>query len=489
MGVTLRRRGVLFNWKLKLVENSDRGRSSCAIPGRLLILALLFLALPIPSRAAETDLSRLRAQLALAEEAEDKPAIVELGRRIVAEMPGDFATWEKIARTQVEIEDFERCAETLDAWQRTVKQSPAAIENFRGDLSAHAKKYVEAERHWLAFLARKPAATDAADVYDKLADACVEQGRWKENAAYRAKAVAADDSAERRVTHATALMRLRLWEAAYAEMAKANKIDSTDAEVKEWLPQFERLAKLLPRIKAIDARITKSPNDAGLLLDRARLFTVAERPLLALEDCERAMKMDPASVRARIQTGEALQDAGRPEDAAKLQVSTALLRGEDKHVSEQALRDLGAEDARINENPDDAALLSARAKTLRGLKQFTLALADAQAALALDEELPVAYFEAAHNFDELGQEREALDCVMRATELNPNDPVYWYYRGILEAKRADFAGAIESQTRSLSIRESVVALREREQCARRLGKIDNANADLNRIRQLEPVKE
>jgi tetratricopeptide (TPR) repeat protein len=57
---------------------------------------------------------------------------------------------------------------------------------------------------------------------------------------------------------------------------------------------------------------------------------------------------------------------------------------------------------------------------------------------------------------------------------------------VLEAKRADFPAAIESQTRSLKISESLEALRARENCERRIGKIDDANADLKRIRELEP---
>ena len=71
-----------------------------------------------------------------------------------------------------------------------------------------------------------------------------------------------------------------------------------------------------------------------------------------------------------------------------------------------------------------------------------------------------------------------------ATELNPNDPVMWYYRGLLEAQRADLAAAIQSQTRSLAIRESSVALLERDKCERRTGRIAEADADATRRNQL-----
>ena len=228
---------------------------------------------------------------------------------------------------------------------------------------------------------------------------------------------------------------------------------------------------------------------AALLLDRARIFTLAGRPWLALDDADRALKLQPTSMRARIQTSEALLDVNRAEDAVKLQVNKDLLRGDDKHVSEQALRELGALDSRLLANPRDVDALAARSKILRGLLQFTLALADARAALAVNDKSAAAHFETAHDLDGLGQSKEALAQARAATELDPNDPVKWYYRGVLEARRADFPAAIESQTRSLGIRESLVALREREQCERRIGKVSRADVDLRRIRELTPQHE
>jgi tetratricopeptide (TPR) repeat protein len=438
--------------------------------------------------AASGDVSQLHAQLSKAEEAEDKAAIIELSRRIVAIAPNDSDAWETLAQTQLEIEDLDRLAQTLDAWQK-VRRPPAAIEDFRGDLCLKGKDYHNAERHWLAFLATKPPASEAATEYDKVADLCVTQERWADNAAYRTKAIAAQDSAARRVFRACAFLRLHKWDAAYADMAKANKIDASDSQVKEWLPQFERLQKFLPRIKALDARIAKSPNDIALLLDRARIFTLAGRPLLALDDAERALKLQPASMRARIQTAEALLDVDRAEDAEKLEIGKDLLRGDDKHVNEEVLRGLGAPDSRLLANPKDVDALAARSKILRGLLQFTLALADARAALALDDKSAAAHFEAAHDLDGLGQSKDALAHARTATELDPNDPVKWYYRGLLEAKRLDFPAAIESQTHSVGIRESLVALREREQCERRLGKVSQADVDLRRIRELAPQHE
>jgi hypothetical protein len=65
----------------------------------------------------------------------------------------------------------------------------------------------------------------------------------------------------------------------------------------------------------------------------------------------------------------------------------------------------------------------------------------------------------------------------------------WYYRGLLEAQRADFEAAIKSQGRSLAICESAVALLEREKCERCTGRIAEADADAIRRKQLPTPQE
>jgi tetratricopeptide (TPR) repeat protein len=438
---------------------------------------------------AEQSLSQLRVQLQAAEEAADKPAIIELARRILAITPNDSNTWDTLARAQLDSDDLDRLEQTLDAWQKAVRHPPPAIEDFRGDLANSRKDYSNAERHWLRFLASKPSASDAAIEYDNLANLCATQQRWEDHAAYRDKAIAAEDSAARRVARAIALLRLHKWDAAYADMAKANKMDATDSEVKEWLPQFDRLQGFLPQIKALDIQIAKSSDDIELLLNRARFFTLAGRPLLALDDAQRALKLRPTSMRARVQTAEALLDVDQVDDAAKLEIAKTLARLKDKHVSDEALRELGALDIRISENPKDSEALTARAKILGELRQFTLALADARAALAIDDKSAAAHFEAAQNLNGLSQIEKALSEARIATELDPKNSEMWYLRGLLERQRADFAAAIQSQTRSLEINESLLALNEREQCERRIGKIREADADLRRMRELARVHE
>src|SRR5215471_6461588 len=182
-------------------------------------------------------LQQLRDQLKKAQEAEDKPAIIELSQRIVAIVPNDSNTWDTLAQTQLENEELDDLERTLEAWQKAFKKPPAAIEDFRAGLCFKRKDYQCAERHWLAFIATKPPRADVATAYDNLAELCAAEARWADHAVYRTKAITAQDSAARRVLRAVAFL------------AKANKMDASDSQVKEWLPEFERLQKFLPQIK------------------------------------------------------------------------------------------------------------------------------------------------------------------------------------------------------------------------------------------------
>jgi tetratricopeptide (TPR) repeat protein len=437
-------------------------------------------------RGATDDATRLRTQLAAAEETEAKPAIIELSKRLLQVAPKDSGVWEKLARTQLEVVDLDRCGATLDAWENAVRPTPAAIEDLRGDLFFARKDYKNAEQHWLAFIAKKPSRDDAIATYQALADLCVEQSRWRDNLEFRTRIISLQDNAANRVGRATALLRLRRWDEAFADIRKANALEPSDFSVKEWLPQFERLQDFLPKIKALDAQVAKAPNDFSVLLERARVFTLADRPLLALDDCEQAMKMQPASMRARIQTAEALLDTSREEDANKLQVSRSLVRGADKHVGEVALHELGTNDSVLLQNPRDVDALAARAKALRELRQFVLAMKDSQAAIEIDDKSAAAHLEVARDLDGLDHSKDALAHAVKATELNSGDGGAWYLRGALEAERANYPAAIESLTRSLSLGESIEPLRLRENCERRIGKTKEADVDLGRLHQLAP---
>jgi len=449
------------------------------VPG-LLGLTAVFL------HAAQADLPALRKQLQAAEDASDNPAIVELSRRIVDADPNDSGAWKTLATKQLELNDQDRCAATLDAWQARVHPPPEAIHDIRGDLAMARKDYKSAQQYWRLHIAADPEATDTLEKLAKLSES---MEHWQEAVDWRTRALVESKTVAGLIARANDYLELRAWDKAIADINKANAIDPSDAAVKKALPRFELLEKFLPQIKALDAQIAKSPAAPLPLLDRARLFTLTDSPSLALKDSEHALNLAAGMMRARIQVGEALLDLGRGDEAANLGVSYDLKRDKSNHVPGEALRALGAADDLVLKNPGQAEPFVMRAKTLRQIRQYNLALADAQVAIKLDPGSASAHFQAAHAQESLGRAREAIGHAERATLLNPGDPISWYYRGLLEAQRANFEAAIQCQTRSLEIRESSVALLEREKCERRIGRIADAELDAQRSKQLPPPQE
>jgi tetratricopeptide (TPR) repeat protein len=449
------------------------------VPG-LLGIAAVFL------HAADADLPVLRKQLQAAEDASDKSAIVELSRRIVEADPNDSRAWETLATKQLELDDRDRCAATLDAWQARVHPRPKKIDDIRGDLAMARKDANSAERYWRLYIAADPEATDALEKLAKLSEYLE---HWQEAVDWRTRALGQRKTAAGLIARANDYLELRAWDQAFADVNQANAIDPSDEAVKSALPGFELLRKSVRQIKALGAQIAKSPTALIPWLDRARLFTLGNRPILALQDSEYAMSLASGMMRARIQAGEALLDLGRGDEAANLGVSYDLKRDKNNHVPDEALRALGSADDLVLKNPGQAEPFVIRAKALRQINQNHLALADAQAALKLDPGSASAHFQAAHAQDSLGREREAVTDAERATLLSPGDAVSWYYLGLLEARRANFQAAIQCQSRSLAIRESSVALLEREKCERRIGLIADAELDAQRRKQLPMPQE
>jgi hypothetical protein len=90
---------------------------------------------------------------------------------------------------------------------KSIQATTRGDRSFCAGLCFKRKDYQCAEQHWLAFIATKPPRTDVATDYDNLAELCAEQARWADHAAYRTKAIAAQDTAARRVLRAVAFLR------------------------------------------------------------------------------------------------------------------------------------------------------------------------------------------------------------------------------------------------------------------------------------------
>ena len=127
---------------VQICLNARAATAKIAHQLRTLEIAVLTLLAGIVFAAAEPpELQQLRSQLKTAQNANDKPAIIELSRRVVAIAPNDSDTWDTLAQTQLEIEDLDDLERTLDGWQKAFRRPPAAIEDFRAGLCFKREDY------------------------------------------------------------------------------------------------------------------------------------------------------------------------------------------------------------------------------------------------------------------------------------------------------------------------------------------------------------
>lgn len=443
--------------------------------------SLVFLAGTLLSAAGD-ELRDLHAQLEAAEHdgSPDDAAVAEISRRIVKIDPTDHATWEKRVRALLGLGDLKGCQQALDQWEQPERGIPVVANELKAELDFARENYDGALDHWQAYLRAKP---DDTKTLEMIAWVHELRGDWDKAEKTLTKLIGVEDSAGSRVWRARCRMQLRKWDAAIADINKANAIASDDEAVKEWLPQFETLEKSLPAIKALDRKIAGGKPQPDLLLDRAALLSDAGRHELALEDADAALKLSPGSRRAILQKAFELDQLKRDNEAAKLRVivkSTSFTDG--------ALKKIGELDARIVAKPKDASLLTERAREYSDIDQYALALEDAAAACDLDPKSAAAQVEAGFASMKLGNPDEAKRRFTLATELDPKNAVAWRSLGELRMAVADYPAAIDFFSRSLKLHESPLVLKNREKCYRFSGHEKEADQDLQRWQKLTAQK-
>jgi tetratricopeptide (TPR) repeat protein len=108
--------------------------------------------------------------------------------------------------------------------------------------------------------------------------------------------------------------------------------------------------------------------------------------------------------------------------------------------------------------------------------------------LELDAKSSGACAESSYALKKLGRDKESLDRIKRATELDPNFSTAWQYRGELEMQNNDYQAAIDSLTRALQINQTAGALEKREECYRRVGLIAKAEQDRQLLEQFRAAR-
>lgn len=413
----------------------------------------------------------LRAELNKALSEQQYERVVELARRHLKLRPQDNGTWDRLVRAQFGLNDLAAVSQSLDDWRNAVPQPSVKLDEYAGDYAAAKKDDAWAVAAW-----RKVVAADPKNVavWEKIARLEQRQHLWtKEDAAWTA-IIDLQDSAVMRMNRALCRRRLHRWHDAFEDLEKARALAPDDPEVLRGIKILERTGKFLGEIREIDSALAVSPNDPGLLADRALLFLRAEDNELALEDAETAAKIGSWAIRPRLFQFLALIALGRADEADKLGVQPFLRLDALKN---EFLETVGRLDSEISVEPNNAELYVSRAWQLNEIGQPGLALQDADAAAKIDPKAAGAAAEASFALAKLGRARESLDQIKKATELDPNFATAWEYRGELEMVRGETLSAIESFTHAIEATPTTAVLAKREQCYRRLGLLVKAEQD------------
>jgi tetratricopeptide (TPR) repeat protein len=422
-------------------------------------------------RAASKEEKALRAELrkALDEQAYERAA--DLARRHLKLKPQDNGTWDRLVRAQFGLRDLPGVKQTLDEWRQAVPRPSLNLEEYAGDLAVAQNDDAGAIEAW-----RNVEAADSKNlrVLEKVARLEKRRRFWTKEEVAWSSIIEVQDGAVARINRALCRRRLHRWHDAFEDLEKARAMAADDPEVQRGAKLFERTNKFIAEIREIDSALAVTPNDVGLLGDRALIFLRAEDPELALEDAETAGRNGPWAVRPRLFQALALIALGRPDECEKLAVHK-LIRLEG--LTPEFLETIGRLDSEISAEPKNAELYVSRAWHLNEIEQPALALQDAETAMRLDPKAAGASAEAGYALTKLGRARESLDQIRKATELEPNLATAWQYRGELEMARGETLSAIESFTHAIEANQTVTALEKREQCYRRLGLLVKAEQD------------
>jgi tetratricopeptide (TPR) repeat protein len=444
-------------------------RQARAIVIRLSLAAIL--ALAGCHRPGSKEEKALRAELRKALEEQSYQRAIELARRHLKLRPQDNGTWDRLVRAQFGLHDLAAVSQSLDDWRNTVAEPSLKLDEYAGDYAAAKNDDAWAVAAW-----KKAASVDPKNVqiWEKIARLEKRQHFWvKEDAAWTA-VLAVQENALARINRALCRRRLHRWHDAYEDLQAAQAAGHDDPEVQRGAKLLERLAKFLGEIRELDSAVAVSPNDSGLLTDRALLFLRADDPEMALEDAETATNIGTWAVRPKLFQALALIALGRADECEKVGVRKTIRL---EALTPEFLETIGRLDSEISAERNNAELYVSRAWQLNEIGQPALALQDAETAIKLDPKAAGASAEASYALTKLGRGPEALEQIKRATELDPNFSTGWQYRGELEMARGEILSAIDSFTHSIESNQTVIALEKREQCYRRLGLLVKAEQD------------
>lgn len=446
----------------------------------LVLVLLLVLGATGCRRTISSEEKTARQEVHAALQARAFARAIPLARRVLRFAPNDNGAWARLAQAQFGIRDLAGLRQTLAAWHGAVKKTSAKYDEYRGDLAFAEKRPAEALDAWTRAVAPKDRRPR---VFIKIARLEQANGRWPEAAAAWTRGMKGHETARALLNRALCYRHLHSWEAAQADVQRAATFAPEDPLVRAERALHDRLGKFLAEVRDLDRDLRADPTDNLLLADRALLFLRAGDAALALDDASKAARLAPAAVRPRLFRALAGQMLGRglDPDASPGRLQLEALSADFLQTSRRL-------DVEIAVEPKSVDLLTNRAWQTNEIGQPRLALADAEAALAVDPKSAGAAAEASYALAKLKRAPEAYARIKRATELDPNFSTAWQYRGELEMQQGDYVAAVDSLSRALAINQTAAALARREECYRKLGLLAEAESDRKSLEELGAVR-
>lgn len=427
--------------------------------------------------------ANLRDQLKLAEKEADRPAQIELIRRLLAAEPDDGDLRGHLLQLWLTEGDYDMAARTLDDWTtapENVAVSARATIFLAGGHEDDAIRVLE------TYHAKAPA--DLA-ITRQLTGYLAGNPARQLSLLETAPGVA--ENPDLLVWRAFARLCLQDYAGALADFALADQIAPQSDVVANNRAEFDRVRIAAEGIRQASEQLALNPRDFSARTRRAYWHLSMGYRTTSLDkataDAEAALALAPGSSAARLMLATALVRSGKlTQNAALKKYGVDLSKS---FIIPETLHQLIAEDLKLQKDPKDGNALTARANLLSHLPaQFQLALNDTNTALDLDPNNAAAAEERIYILVKTGKQDEAVSALRKLAATSPPP-------GILSAASLIVAGsylqsnryreALDFANEAISAKPTADAYKLRASVWVRMDRPEDAHADIAKATALQ----
>ena len=378
----------------------------------------------------------------------------EIAAGWVKKHPGDAALRARWVDALVQSGNLDAAGRALSEWERSSAPREGAYWEQRGVWLEARGEREEATAAWVA----GGAFANGWDCAVRADGRLLSAGRWAELDRMLTTALVHDPGQPRlRAWRGRARLQLKAWEGAGEDIRAANAAAPADAEVKKVFPGWERFEADRARLSALDAAVAAAaPGVVVPLLERAAFLLGHGLRAPALEDLRAARSGFDSSPTLRLVEAQALRAASlagmAQGDWRKVQ-PLLQVAGPDLSRDPVAATRLVEADRKLAgaSGPERVGLLLGRAWLWRQVRQPALALADADAVLAVEPSNPQAGGERASALAALDRSREAMEAWALAFQNGLEDVGLLLAGARHAAGRADHETAVRFAGRAASL--------------------------------------